>query len=33
MTRASETSPAARRRGLGLVSRTNRLLATGAVVL
>jgi cytoskeletal protein RodZ len=33
MTRASETSPAARKRGLGLISRTNRWLATGAVVL
>jgi cytoskeletal protein RodZ len=33
MTRASESSPAARKRGLGLISRTNRWLATGAVVL
>ena len=33
MTRASESSPAARRRGLGLVSRANRWMATGAVVL
>ena len=33
MTRASETSPSARRRGLRLISRTNRLFATGAVVL
>jgi len=33
MTRASESSPAARRRGLGLVTRANRLMATGAVVL
>jgi hypothetical protein len=33
MTRASESSPAARTRGLGLVSRANRWVATGAVLL
>jgi cytoskeletal protein RodZ len=33
MIRASEHSPSARRRGLRLASRTNRWLATGAVIL